>query len=172
MADKQLDDLFLDTLKDIYFAERHILKALPKMAKAAQSPQLKSAFEEHLEQTKNQVNRLDQVFEAMGLKARTIKCQGMEGIIEEGEEISHKRAEPEVRDAALISAAQRAEHYEIACYGTLRTYAKRLGQKEAFDLLGESLEEEKETDKKLTELAEGGINEEAAEVGEMAEAEE
>lgn len=158
MKMKSLEDLYVDELKDLLNAENQILKALPKMAKNATSEELRSAFEEHLEQTKGHVERLHQIFEKRGVAAKGKKCKGMEGIIEEGKELLEEDMEDEVRDAALIAAAQRVEHYEIAAYGTVRTYARLLGDEEAADLLQETLNEEGETDHKLTELAEGMVN--------------
>lgn len=149
-----LQELFVEELRDLYHAENQIIKALPKMAKAASSPQLKSAFEQHLTQTKGHVERLETVFEALGKSPKGKTCKGMEGLLEEGEEMVKEDAEPAVKDAALISAAQRVEHYEMAGYGTVRTYAKLLGNKDAAKLLQETLDEEGETDKKLTALAE------------------
>lgn len=155
---QNLNDLLLDHLKDIYDAEHQITKALPKMAKAASSPQLKTAFEKHLSETENQIRRLEQVFETMGKKATRKTCKGMKGLIEEGEEILKEDAADDVRDAGLIAAAQKVEHYEIASYGTVRAYAEMLGMNEAADLLQKTLDEEGNTDKKLTQLAESRVN--------------
>jgi ferritin-like metal-binding protein YciE len=163
MAEKQLDDLFLDTLKDIYYAERQILKALPKMAKAATSPDLKAGFEQHLAETEVQVERLQQVFELLGKPARGKTCDAILGIIEEGKEIMDEYKGTAALDAGLVSAAQAVEHYEIARYGTLATWAKQLGHTEALNLLLETLNEEKATDEKLSTLAESAVNLEAAE---------
>ena len=160
---KTLDDLFVHTLRDIYYAENQILKALPKMIKAASHPELQSAFEEHLEQTEGQVERLDQVFKLLGVPAKGKKCEGMAGLLEEGKKVMEEDAEPSVMDAALISAAQKVEHYEIASYGCLCTYAELLGYDQVHDLLGQNLEEEEVTDEELTELAESVINIEAEE---------
>ena len=157
-----LEQLFINELKDLYSAEKQITKALPKMAKAAQSEDLRSAFQEHLEQTKGHIERLDQIFEQIGKTSRGKTCHGMQGIIEEGQEAMQETEKGEVRDAALISAAQRVEHYEIAAYGTVRTYANLLGRKDAVKLLEQTLEEEKETDEKLTGIAQE-INPEAME---------
>lgn len=162
MRESTLKELYLDELKDLYDAENQLVKALPKMAKAATSEDLRSGFEEHLEQTKGHVQRLEQVFKLLGEKAKGKKCHGMEGLVSEGKEMMEEDFEPDVMDAALISAAQRVEHYEIAAYGTVRTYADILGQNEAVSLLEETLSEEKETDEKLTELAQS-INLQAAE---------
>lgn len=149
-----LKDLFVEELKDLYSAEKQLIKALPKMAKAATSEELKAGFLEHLDQTKGHAERLEQVFELLGQKPKAKTCKAMEGLIEEGKELLEEDAEPEVLDAGLIAAAQRVEHYEIAGYGCVRTYAELLGEDEARDLLQETLDEEAETDKKLTELAE------------------
>jgi ferritin-like metal-binding protein YciE len=153
MQQSELKELYVDELKDIYSAETQLVKALPKMAKAASSDELRSGFEEHLEQTKGHVARLEQIFKALGEKPTGKKCKGMEGLIEEGSEAAGEDYEDDVKDAALIGAAQRVEHYEIAAYGTVRAMAEKLGEDEAVELLGETLEEEKETDEKLTELA-------------------
>jgi ferritin-like metal-binding protein YciE len=158
-----LHDLYLDELRDLLHAENQLVKALPRMAKAATSPDLQQAFQDHLEQTKAQVERLNRIFEMMGEKPKTKKCKGMEGIIEEGKEMLEEVETDEARDAGLIAAAQRAEHYEIAAYGTVRTYAKLLGDERAARLLQQTLDEEGDTDKKLTELAESGINLDAKE---------
>lgn len=149
-----LKDLFVEELKDLYSAEKQLIKALPKMAKAARSEDLKEGFLEHLEQTKGHAERLEQVFELLGQKPRAKTCKAMEGLIEEGKELLEEDAESEVLDAGLIAAAQRVEHYEIAGYGCVRTYAELLGEDEARDLLQQTLDEEAETDKKLTQLAE------------------
>jgi ferritin-like metal-binding protein YciE len=156
-----LQKLYVDELKDLYSAEKQLLQALPRMAKKASNPQLRQSFEEHLEVTRMQVERLDKIFERLERSPRGKKCKGMEGLIEEGKEMMEEDMEPEVRDAALISAAQRIEHYEIAGYGTVRTYARLLGEEEDARLLQKTLDEEGETDKKLTQLAESSINVEA-----------
>lgn len=153
-----LKELFVHELRDVYDAEQQIVKALPKMIQAANYPELRSAFEEHLEQTQNQVSRLEQVFDLIGEKAKASKCKGMAGLIDEGKEMIDEDADPAAKDAGLISAAQKVEHYEIAAYGTVRTYAEMLGNKQAADLLDETLQEEKETDERLTALAENIIN--------------
>jgi ferritin-like metal-binding protein YciE len=153
MKKDSLRNLYIDELKDIYHAENQLVKALPKMAKAASSDKLRQAFENHLEQTKGQVERLDQVFEMLGEKASGKKCLGMEGLVKEGAEIMQEDYEEDVLDAGLISAAQRIEHYEIAAYGTVCAYADLLGEAEQASLLGETLEEEKEADQKLTQLS-------------------
>ncbi len=158
---KSLQDLLVEDLKDIYNAEAQIIRALPRMAKAASNEQLKQAFEEHLDQTKDQVERLKDVFELFGKPARGKSCKAMQGIIEEGKEVMKNGAEPEVLDAALIGSAQKVEHYEIAAYGTARTYAQMLGNEDAAEILQDILDEEGETDKKLTKLAESFVNEQA-----------
>jgi ferritin-like metal-binding protein YciE len=171
MEQNALKELYVDELRDIYNAETQLVKALPKMAKAATSEELRGGFESHLEQTKGHVQRLEQIFSSMGEKPTGKKCKGMEGLIEEGAEmIEEEDFEGEVLDAGLISAAQRVEHYEIAAYGCVRTYASILGEQKAVSLLEKTLEEEKETDQKLTELAES-INIEAAGSGGEDEAE-
>src|SRR5690349_15455034 len=164
MEHNALMELYVDELKDLYDAENRLVKALPKVAKNATSDKLRSAVEEHLEQTRGHVDRLKEIFENLGEKATGKKCAGMMGILKEGEEIMQEDYEGEAMDAALISAAQRVEHYEIAAYGTVRTWAELLGESEASDLLEKTLEEEKETDQKLTELAEE-INVQAKEQG-------
>ena len=159
--EKALDDLFEDTLKDIFYAENKILKALPKMAKAAQSEELKAAFEKHLKETEGQVSRLEKVFDMIEVAPRGKKCEAIEGMIEEGAEIMKEFKGAPALDAGLVSAAQAVEHYEIARYGTLKRWAEQLGLDEAAGLLEETLEEEKNTDQALTELAEATINEHA-----------
>jgi ferritin-like metal-binding protein YciE len=161
MKMESLQELYLEQLKDIYDAENQLLKALPKMAKQATNEELKAAFEQHLEQTQEQVSRLDQVFEELGEKAKGHKCKAMQGLIEEGKELMEQDADEDVMDAGLICAAQKIEHYEIATYGCLRTYAEMLGFDDQADLLQESLDEEKDTDESLTELAVSCINLEA-----------
>jgi ferritin-like metal-binding protein YciE len=153
-----LEDLFINQLEDLYDAEKRIIDALPKMAEAASSPLLANAFRDHLRQTENQVRRLDDVFRSIGREPNRETCDGMKGIIEEGEKFIKAKGNENVRDAALITAAQRVEHYEMAGYGTVRTFARELGHKDAVRLLDQTLEEEKRTDKKLTELAESSIN--------------
>lgn len=159
MAEKTLTDLFEDTLKDIYFAERKILTALPKMAKAAQSPELKAAFEKHRTQTEGQVQRLEQVFEIIGQKPKGKTCPAIEGILEEGTEMMKEYADSPAIDAALISAAQAVEHYEITRYGTMKRWAETLGLEAAAELLDETLQEEGQTDEDLTALADNDANE-------------
>lgn len=161
MADKTLNDLFYATLRDIYYAERKILKALPKMARGAQSEKLKKAFEDHRDQTEGHVERLQQVFEIIGKSARGKTCQAIEGIIEEGEEILEEFKGTPALDAGLLAAAQAVEHYEISRYGTLKTWATELGLKDAADLLGKTLSEESKTDEQLTRIAEQTVNDAA-----------
>lgn len=155
---KTLEDLFLHELKDLYSAEKQLVSALPKMAKAASSEKLRQGFEEHLEQTKGHVERLEKIFDKLGKSHRGHKCAAMEGLIEEGKQMIEENAAPEVKDAGLIGAAQRVEHYEIAGYGTARTLASHLHNPEAEELLQQTLDEEKATDEKLTQLAESEIN--------------
>jgi ferritin-like metal-binding protein YciE len=157
-----LHDAFLDELRDTYDAEKQLTKALPKMAKAASSPELSSAFENHLEETRGQITRLEQVFTSLGEKARGKHCDGIAGIIEEGKSIMEEDFDETTMDACLIAAGQRAEHYEMAAYGTLVAWARAMGHNEAARLLQQTLDEEKAADKKLSGLAEGGINQEAA----------
>jgi ferritin-like metal-binding protein YciE len=156
-----LHDLYLMELKDLYNAEQHIIKALPKMAKAASSPELQRALEQHFEETKGQAQRLETIFQKLGEPVKGQKCKGMEGIIDEGEDLMDEDAPPAVADAALISSAQRVEHYEIAGYGTVCNFARRLGFEDQAQLLHQTLEEEREADRKLTTLADSYINEEA-----------
>ena len=153
MPDQGLKDLYIDELKDLYNAENQLVKALPKMARAASSDELRRGFEEHLEQTKGHVKRLEKIFQALGESPKGKKCKGMEGLIVEGSEVMEEGYEGRVMDAALIGAAQRVEHYEIAGYGTVRSMAETLGESNHVSLLEETLEEEKETDEKLSELA-------------------
>ncbi|CUX67657.1 conserved hypothetical protein [Agrobacterium tumefaciens str. Kerr 14] len=158
MAEKTLDDLFLDTLKDIYYAEKQILKALPKMARASQSEDGKAAFLKHKEQTEGQIERLQQVFELLGKPARGKTCEAIQGIIAEAEEIMDEFKGSVALDAGLISSAQAVEHYEIARYGTLKSWAGQLGLKDAIPLLDANLQEELETDQLLTQLGEASAN--------------
>ncbi|NEM98924.1 YciE/YciF ferroxidase family protein [Pontibacter burrus] len=153
-----LEDLMIHELKDIYSAEHQITKALPKMIKAASSNQLKAAFEEHLKVTEQQIKRLDDVFKMLGKKATSEHCKAMEGIIKECESMMSERADESVMDAALIACAQRVEHYEIAAYGTVCTYAKQLGLNDVVKQLGITLDEEKQTDQKLSMIAEQAVN--------------
>jgi ferritin-like metal-binding protein YciE len=148
-----VEKLFLNELKDLYSAEKQITRALPKMAKAATSEELRAAFQTHLEETRGQIERLDQVFQLIGAKASAKTCEGMKGLIEEGSEMMEEAEEGEVRDAGLIAAAQRVEHYEIAAYGTVRTIAQMMGNREVADLLQQTLDEEGKTDKLLTKIA-------------------
>ena len=157
-----LHDLYVEELKDLFSAENQILKALPKMAKAASAPELQNGFQEHLEQTKEHAHRLEQIFQKMSMTGKGKKCKAMEGLLEEGKEMMEEKAEPAVKDAALIAAAQRVEHYEMAGYGCARTFAKILGEQEAAELLQHTLDEEIAADKKLTEVAESTVNAEAA----------
>jgi len=158
-----LKKLYLEELRDLYNAETQILKALPKMAEAASASELQAGFRTHLRQTEGQVGRLEAIFKKLGQSPQGKTCQAMKGLLEEGEELMKQDAEPEVRDAGLIASAQRVEHYEIAGYGTVRSYAKWLGDTDAEQLLQETLDEEGETDKKLTQLAEQLVNREALE---------
>lgn len=169
MPENSLQELYVDQLKDLYNAETQLVKALPKMAKAAQSDILRQGFEQHLEQTKDHVDRLEQIFTAMDESPKGKKCAGMEGLIEEGEEIIDEQSNSDALDSGLIAAAQRVEHYEIAGYGTVRTYAELLGESEAVNLLQQTLDEEKETDEKLTEIAKT-CNEQAMNASESSEA--
>ena len=163
MAEKDLNALFLHQLKDTYFAENAILKALPQMAEAAESEELRGAFAVHLKETEGQVRRLEQIFEIVGEKPEGIPCKAIQGIIEEGQEILQEFEDGEALDAGLIAAAQAVEHYEIARYGTLLAWAKQLGLSEAEGLIEETLVEEENTDQVLSELAEDAINPAAAE---------
>jgi len=163
MADNgTLHDAFLEELRDAYDGEKQLTKALPKLAKAATSRELRTAFESHLEETQNHVERLEQVFESLDEKARGKRCEGIAGIIEEGKAIMEEDFDEATMDACLIAAGQRAEHYEMAAYGTLVAWARGMGHEEAADLLQETLDEEKAADEKLTSIAESGVNQEAA----------
>ena len=170
MKMETLQDVYIEELRDLYDAEQQLLKALPKMAKAATSPELKSAFEEHLEITQGQVNRLDQVFDKLGEKPKGKKCEAMKGLIEEAKERMGEDIDEEALDVSLIVAAQKVEHYEIAGYGSVRCFAELLNRDEEADLLQETLDEEKDADDRLTDLAENSINVEA--MGRTAVAEE
>lgn len=161
-TEKTMDDLFLDTLKDIYYAERQILKALPKMARAAQAAELRAGFEQHQTETETHVERLEQIFEHLGKAPRGKTCDAILGIIEEGKSVMEDFKGTPALDAGLIAAAQAVEHYEIARYGTLRSWARQLGMSEAVKLLEQTLKEEAATDEKLTALAEAGVNRKAA----------
>jgi ferritin-like metal-binding protein YciE len=158
MATKTLNDLFHETLKDIYYAERQIVKALPKMARGAQDPKLKAAFETHKEETEGQIERLKQIFEIIGKRAQGKTCDAIEGILSEGEEVMEEFKGTPALDAGLLAAAQAVEHYEISRYGTLRAWAEQLGMKDAVKLLDETLKEEAKTDELLTGLAESAVN--------------
>lgn len=162
MPAKDLSDLFLDTLKDIYYAEKQIYKALPKMAKAANSDDLRAAFEKHQVETEGQIERLEAIFESLGKAARGKKCDAIEGILDEGKEIMDEYEGAPALDAGLLAAAQAVEHYEISRYGTLRTWAATLGHKDAVKLLDQTLAEEKKTDDALSKLATSVVNAEAA----------
>jgi ferritin-like metal-binding protein YciE len=153
---------FIDELRDAYDAEKQLTKALPKMAKAATSPKLRTAFEDHLEETRRQIERLEQVFEGLDEKVRGKHCEGIAGIIEEGKTVMEEDFDDSTMDACLIAGGQRAEHYEIAAYGTLIAWAKAMGHMDAVELLQQTLDEEKMADEKLSALAEGGINQAAA----------
>jgi ferritin-like metal-binding protein YciE len=163
MALVSLEDLFLHDLKDIYNAETQMTKSLPRMARKASAPELRRALEQHLKQTESQIKRLERVFGTLDEKAKGKTCKGMQGLVEEAKEIMSEDIEDDVLDAALIAAAQKAEHYEMAAYGTARTYAEMLGNTEAARLLQQTLDEEEATDKKLTQLAEQLVNVEAVE---------
>lgn len=160
---KTLDDLFVHTLRDIYYAEKQIEKALPKMIEKATSPQLKAGFEEHLTQTKGHVERVEQVFQMHGVPAKQVNCPAIDGIIKEADEISGEIEDKQVLDAALIASAQAVEHYEITRYGTLMAWAKQLGRSDCASVLAKNLQEEEATDKKLSQMAESRINVMAAE---------
>jgi len=172
MKMQTLKDLYIDELKDMYDAENQIVKALPKMAKEATNEELRAAIEQHLDQTQTHIERLEQVFEDLGEKAKGTKCEATKGLIEEAKRMMEEAEDDDVRDAAIIGSAQKVEHYEIASYGTLRTYAELLGFDEQAELLQETLDEEKETDENLTELAVSSINIEANEDEESEESEE
>jgi ferritin-like metal-binding protein YciE len=172
MKEAKFDELFKEELQDLYDAEKQIIQALPKMVEAASSEELKSAFEEHLEQTKEQVKRLDRVFQAIGERPQSKTCEGMQGLLKEGEKIIKEIPKSPVLDAAIIGAAQKVEHYEISGYGTARTMAEMLGQQDAAELLEETLDEEKATDETLTEIAESIMSGEDSEEDEEEEEEE
>jgi ferritin-like metal-binding protein YciE len=167
-----LHDAFLDELRDTYDAEKQLLKALPKMAKASTSEELRAAFEAHLEETRGHVDRLEQVFQSLDEKARGKHCEGIAGIIDEGKAIMEEDFDDATMDACLIAAGQRAEHYEMAAYGTLIAWARGMGHTDAERLLQETLDEEKAADEKLTSIAEGGINQEAADAAHPSEEDE
>jgi ferritin-like metal-binding protein YciE len=163
MKETNFEELFKEELEDIYDAERQIIQALPKMAEAASSEELTAAFQEHLEVTRKQVKRLDKVFQKLGAKPGNKTCEGMQGLLREGEKMISEISKSAVLDAGLIAAAQKVEHYEISAYGTVRTMAEMLGQEDAAELLEETLEEERETDENLTEIAESIMSGESAE---------
>lgn len=169
MALESLQDLFVNELKDIYNAEKQLVVALPRMAKAAQSPRLRDALTRHLQETEGQVQRLEIIFKALGKRAQGKRCKGMAGLVEEGREIMEEDGAEAVLDAALIAAAQKVEHYEIATYGCLITYAELLDDQNAVRLLKQTLAEEEAADRKLTQLGEGGINEAAVAAGQAGE---
>jgi ferritin-like metal-binding protein YciE len=171
MANDSLRELYLDELRDLYSAETQLTKALPKMAKASSNSELRQAFEEHLRQTSEQVSRLEQIFDMLREKPTGKKCLGMEGLVKEGAEVMKEDYEGAVMDAALIGAAQRVEHYEIAGYGTVREFAQLMGEEEHVSLLEQTLEEEKQTDEKLTQLAEDINSQAQEETGEEEEEE-
>ncbi len=158
---ESLNDLFVDELRDLYSAENQLVKALPKMAQAAESPDLRRALEEHLDQTKNQIQRLDKVFKSLDVPERGKECVGMRGIIEEGQEVLKEKGAASVKDAGIITAAQKTEHYEIASYGSVCTFAERLGYRDQAELLKANLSEEKKADELLTKIAERHVNKEA-----------
>ena len=162
MTEKKLSDLFYDTLKDIYFAERQILKTLPKLAKAATSEELKSAFLTHRDETETHVERLQQIFEIIGKRAQTKTCEAIKGILEEGDEVMEDYEGSEALDAGLLAGGQAVEHYEMSRYGTLKTWATQLGMRDAAALLDQTLQEEKKTDALLSKLANSGVNRKAA----------
>ena len=162
MSEKDLSALFVDTLKDIYYAEKQIYKALPKMAKAANDDKLRAAFEKHHDETEGQIERLEKIFELLGKPARGKKCDAIEGILDEGEEIMDEYKGAPALDAGLLAAAQAVEHYEISRYGTLKSWAERLSMKDAVKLIDETLTEEKKTDEALSRIAVSAINAEAA----------
>jgi ferritin-like metal-binding protein YciE len=168
MSLSTLQELFVEELKDLYDAEHQIVAALPKLIKAASSPDLKQAFEQHLSLTEGHIERLDEVFAARGCKPQRKACDGMKGLLAEGAKVLEEKMTPEVRDAALVAAAQRVEHYEMAGYGTAAAIARKLGHDDVAELLEATLEEEKATDAKLTELAESAVNAEAGAAGEDA----
>lgn len=159
---KDLNALFVHFVRDMYYAEKKILRTLPKMARKAEAPELKEAFEHHHGETEAQIERLEKVFEILGLKARGVTCEAIQGILEEGEEIMQEAGTGDARDAGMIAAAQAVEHYEIARYGTMISWAQTLGMSDAAKLLSETLEEERNADTTLTSLAEGTLNKQAA----------
>lgn len=162
MTIKTMQDLFVHELSDIYSAEKQLAKALPRLARASENQDLSRAFDQHLEETRGQIERLDKIVDQLDIRLKRIKCQGMEGLVDEAREIIETVPQGALRDAALIAGAQKAEHYEIASYGTLCVLARQLGHEDASKLLDQTLQEEKATDQKLTELAEQGVNKQAA----------
>ena len=162
MAMNDLKDLFVHFVRDMYYAEKQILKTLPKMAKKADSDQLRKAFEDHREETEGQIENLEKVFELLDLKPRGVTCEAIQGILEEGKEIMEEAGDDDTRDAGMIAAAQAVEHYEMTRYGTMVAWAKRLGMSEAANLLQKNLDQEYAADTKLSKLAEGGLNKQAA----------
>jgi ferritin-like metal-binding protein YciE len=162
MTIKTMQDFFIHELSDIYSAEKQLAKALPRLARASENQDLSKAFDKHLEETRGQIERIDQIVDRLDIRLKRIKCQGMEGLVDEAREIIETVPQGALRDAALIAGAQKAEHYEIASYGTLCALAKQMGHQDAAQLLDQTLQEEKATDKKLTELAEAGANQQAA----------
>lgn len=162
MAVKNLNDLFYETLKDIYYVEKKLVKTLPKMSKKASSPDLKQAIDEHRRETEEQVSRLEQAFEKMGKRAVAKKCEALEGLVSEAEEVMGEVEDKQTLDAAIVSSAQTVEHYEISRYGTLSAWARQLGMNDVAQLLDETLEEEKAADEKLSSLAESAVNQRAA----------
>ena len=165
MEMESLQELLIEEMRDIYSAEKQLTKAMPKMAKKASNPQLKKAFETHLRETEGQIQRLEKIFEKLGKKPTGKKCAAMEGLVEEGKEMMGEDMDDDVMDAALIAVAQKIEHYEIASYGTVRTWAQHIGDEQTARLLQQTLDEEGKTDKLLTEMAENSINVEAAQPG-------
>ncbi len=161
---KSFKDLFTNQIEDLYDAEQRLTKALPKMAEAAHSNQLKQAIQQHLSETQGHVSRLETIFREIGVEPKRETCEAMKGLISEGEDMMHAKGDPDVRDAAIIAAAQRVEHYEIAGYGTARTFALRLGLRQAADLLQQTLNEEAAADRKLTQIAESNVNVQATAV--------
>jgi ferritin-like metal-binding protein YciE len=166
MAIKTIQDLFIHELSDIYSAEKQLTKALPRLSRAAESEDLSKAFDKHLEETRGQIERIDKIVDQLDIRLKRIKCQGMEGLVDEAREIIETVPQGALRDAALIGGAQKAEHYEIATYGTLCALARQLGHQDAAELLSQTLEEEKATDQKLTQIAEQGTNRQAAQAAE------
>jgi len=162
MTIKSIQDLFIHELSDIYSAEKQLAKALPRLSRAAENPKLSQAFDQHLEETRGQIERIDKIVDQLDIRLKRTKCAGMEGLVDEAREIIESVPQGPLRDAALIGGAQKAEHYEIASYGTLCALAKQLGHQDAAKLLDQTLQEEKATDQKLTELAEQGANQQAA----------